>query len=63
MEKIELLERYCKEKFNTDYKLLSYSENMSILDSIGFQGYCLRFFLYEIKKDLMKELKRIFRIK
>ena len=58
-----LFNQYCQKKFNINPDILDDNQKQTIIDLLGFRGYLLAIEFDNIKKEIIKELKRIFRMK
>ena len=58
-----LFNQYCQKKFNINSDILDDNQKQTIMDSLEFRGYLSSIEFDNIKKEIKKELKKIFRIK
>lgn len=58
-----LFNQYCQKKFGTDSNIFDDDEKEAIMDTLGFRCYILLIEFDNLKKEIIEELKRIFRIK
>ena len=58
-----LLNQYCQKRFDIDFNTLDDDQKQIIVDTLGFHCYLLSIKFDNLKKEVKKELKRIFRRK
>lgn len=58
-----LFNQYCQKKFGVDSNIFDDNQKKEIRDSLGFRCYLLSIEFDNLKKEIVNELKRIFRIK
>ena len=58
-----LFNQYCQKKLNIDSNILDDNQKQEIINTLGFRCYLLSIEFNNVKKEIIEELKRIFKIR